>query len=68
MNIRYTSNIDQVYKNTKDETNSHLRRLQSEIRRNPEKFELDYMNLSSYIDDLQAEEEERKARKSFALE
>jgi len=52
----------------KDDTNSHMRRLEGQLRKDPDKFDHDFMNLKSYIEDLQAEEEERKTRKSFALE
>ena len=36
--------------------------------RDPDKFENDYRNLKSYIEDFKEHEEERMAKKSFLLE
>ncbi len=65
---RYLQNIDQVFKLTKDEASRHLERLEAHMLKDPEKFENDYRNLKSYIEDLQLMDEERRAKKSFALE
>ena len=65
---RYLSNIDQVFKLTKDEATKHLKLLDAHMLRDPEKFQNEYRNLKSYIEDLEEMEEERRAKKSFALE
>ena len=51
--MRYTSNIDQVFKLSRHEAASDLDRLEKQMRQNPKKFENEYRNLRSYIDDLQ---------------
>lgn len=45
-----------------------MKRLDHQLKTNPEKFDHDFMNLKSYIEDLEAEEDERRQRKSVALE
>ena len=45
-----------------------MRRLDHQLKTNPDKFDHDFMNLKSYIEDLEAEEDERAQRKSVALE
>ena len=52
----------------KDKTNVAMHRLEPQLRSDPEKFDHDFMNLKSYMDDLDAEEAEKRARKSFRLE
>ena len=66
--VRYTQHIDKVYRNLKDKTNVAMHRLEPQLRSDPEKFDHDFMNLKSYMDDLDAEEAEKRARKSFRLE
>ena len=53
---------------TRDEAEESLGRLQHLLFKQPEVFDNAYRNLKSYIDDLDAEEEAKKAKKSFALE
>lgn len=55
--IRYTQNIDQVYKNLKDDTDQSLQRLDGHLRKDPDKFDHDFCNLKSYMEDLDAQEE-----------
>lgn len=45
-----------------------MKRLEGELRKDPDKFDHDFMNLKSYMDDLDAFEKERRNKKSFALE
>ena len=57
-----------MFKLTKDEASKHLVRLEAHMLRDPDKFENDYRNLKSYIEDFKEHEEERMAKKSFLLE
>jgi len=68
VHVRYMSDIDTVFKKQKTQTNADLTRLAEHVRKEPARFEHDYMNLNSYIEDLEAVEEERRAKASFALE
>lgn len=66
--MRYTANIDQVFKKTRDEAESHLKRLEPLFIEQPNKYDNAYRNLRSYVDDLDELQAEKQARKSFALE
>lgn len=50
--MKYTANIDNVYKRTRDEAEDHLKRLEPLILQEPQKYDNAYRNLKSYIDDL----------------
>ena len=52
----------------KEDVSKHMRRLDHQLKTDPDKFDHDFMNLKSYIEDLENAEEERKQKKSFALE
>ena len=50
--LTYTSNIDQVFRMTKDEAERHLKRLELLMKKEPGKFDTDCRNLKSFIEDL----------------
>lgn len=68
INQRYTENIDQVFAVTREETNRNLCSLKEEIHANSSKFDNEYLNLKSYIQDQVELEENKKKKKSYALE
>lgn len=41
-----------MYRNLKDDTNRNLRQLEGQLRSDPEKFDHEFMNLQSYVEDL----------------
>ena len=67
-NQRYTTNIDQVFKLAREEAEGHLLRLGASIEKEPGRYDNEFSNLKSYIDDLEELQLKKKARKSFALE
>lgn len=68
VNTKYTQNIDNVYKKSKDDTERFIKRLKNMIAKDPERFEADGRNLKSFVDDLDELEEQRQARKSYSME
>ena len=66
--LKYTENIDKVFRLLKHETNHDFERLQPMIDNDVDKFDRGYRNLKSYIEDLQELEDERTARNSYRLE
>ena len=49
----YTSRIDKVFKMTKDETEKNLSMLQTNLKKNPQKYDHDFANLKSYVEDIE---------------
>ena len=61
-------NIDFVFKQTRTEAEGYLSQLKAHIEKNPFKFDNEYRNLKSYIDDLKELEEQIKQKESVKLE
>ena len=68
LELKYTENIDKVFKETKIETDKNLERLQPSLKKDPFQFDQGYRDLNSYIEDVEEMEEERKKRLQFDKE